>query len=59
LEFVTARIGDDKFGINFALALLHCGKVSRFCHIEASALQFGVQALIVSGNNGLNDCGKI
>ena len=24
--------------------------------IEASALRFGVQALIVSGNNGLNDC---
>jgi hypothetical protein len=46
-------------GLIFALALLHCGKLSRFCHIEASALQFGVQALIVSGNNGLNDCGKI
>jgi hypothetical protein len=38
---------------------LHCGKLSWFCHIEASALQFLRHALIVSGNNGLNDCGKI
>jgi hypothetical protein len=59
LGFVTARIGDDLFGLIFTLALLQCGKVSWFCHIEASALQFVGQALIVSGNNGLNDCGKI
>jgi hypothetical protein len=38
---------------------LRCGKLSWFCHIEASALQFLGHALIVSGNNGLNDCGKI
>jgi hypothetical protein len=38
---------------------LHRGKSSWFCHIEASALQFLGHALIVSGNNGLNDCGKI
>jgi hypothetical protein len=43
-------------GLIFALALLHCGKVSWFCHIEASALRFGVQALIVSGDIGLHDC---
>jgi hypothetical protein len=46
-------------GLIFVLALLHCGKVSWFCHIEASALQFLGHALIVSRNNGLNDCGKI
>jgi hypothetical protein len=46
-------------GSNFALALLHCDKVSWFCHIEASALQFLGHALIVSGNNGLRDCRKI
>jgi hypothetical protein len=44
-------------GLIFVLALLHCGKDSWFCHIEASALQFVVLALIVSGKNGLNDRG--
>jgi len=46
-------------GQSFALALLQCGKVSWFRHIEASALQFVVQALIVSGDNGLNCCCEI
>jgi hypothetical protein len=63
LGFVTARIRDEIFGIHFrsrAVALRQNTVVlsySWFRHIEASALQFGVQALIVSGDNGLIDCG--
>jgi hypothetical protein len=34
--------------------VLHCDKESWFCHIEAPTVGFGVQALIVSGDNGLS-----
>jgi hypothetical protein len=32
--------------------LLHCDKVSWLCHIEAPTVRFGVQALMVLGDNG-------
>jgi hypothetical protein len=35
--------------------VLHCDKASWFRHIEASTIRFAVPALIVSGDNGLND----
>jgi hypothetical protein len=37
-----------------AFAVLHCDKLSWFCHIEAPTVRFPVQALIVSGDNGLS-----
>ena len=41
-------------GLISASSVLHCDKESRFCHIEALTVRFLVQALIVSGDNGLN-----
>jgi hypothetical protein len=38
--------------------VLHCGKSSWFRHIEASTVRFAVPALIVSGDNGLNDAAE-
>jgi hypothetical protein len=38
--------------------VLHCGKASWFRHIEASTVRFAVWALIVSGDNGLNDAAE-
>src|ERR1039457_7186418 len=40
-----------------AFAVLHCDKVSWFGHIEAPTVRFLVQALIVSGDNGLKRSG--
>jgi|ERR1700688_4966757 hypothetical protein len=40
-----------------AFAVLHCDKLSRFCHIEAPTVRFVVRALIVSGDNGLKRSG--
>jgi hypothetical protein len=40
---------------SLGLILLHCDKVSSFRHIEAASLGFALLALIVSGDNGLND----
>jgi hypothetical protein len=40
-----------------AIAVLHCDKLSWFCHIEAPTVRFLVQALIVSGDNGLKRSG--
>jgi len=48
--FVTAPIAAAGFG----LILLHCDKISSFGHIEAARSGFLGQALIVSGDNGLN-----
>jgi hypothetical protein len=40
-------------GLISASSVLHCDKESWFCHIEAPTVRFGVQALIVSSDNGL------
>jgi hypothetical protein len=40
--------------LTFASDVLHCDKVSCFCHIEASTVRSALQALIVSGDNGLS-----
>jgi hypothetical protein len=53
--FVTAPIA----AAVLRLILLHCDKISSFGHIEAARSGFLVQALIVSGDNGLNGCGEI
>jgi hypothetical protein len=34
--------------------MLHCDKAFWFGHIEAPTVRFDVQALIVSGDNGLS-----
>jgi hypothetical protein len=50
--FVTAL---DRPSVEVKIAgfgLLHCDKVSWFCHTEASTVRFVVQALIVSDDNG-------
>jgi hypothetical protein len=39
--------------------VLHCDRVSWFRHIEAPTVRSVVQALIVSGDNGLNGCSGI
>jgi hypothetical protein len=40
--------------VNGGSAMLHCDKVSWFCHIEAPTARFAVLALIVSRGNGLS-----
>jgi hypothetical protein len=42
-----------------AFAVLHCDKVSWLGHIEAPTVRFVVQALIVSGDNGLSKARRI
>jgi hypothetical protein len=42
----------------FGLILLHCDNISSFGHIAAAPVGFLGQALIVSGDNGLNDFGE-
>src|ERR1700722_14209638 len=39
--------------------LLHCDTESWLCHIEAPTVRFGVQALIVLGDNGLGAAATI
>jgi hypothetical protein len=41
-------------GLISAMGVLHCDKLSWFRHIEAPTVRFGVQALIVSDDNGLS-----
>jgi hypothetical protein len=49
LDRSSVRVKISGFG------LLHCDKLSWFCHTEASTVRFVVQALIVSGDNGLGE----
>jgi hypothetical protein len=41
-------------GLVSSASVLHCDKLSWFRHIEALTVGFGVQALMVSGDNGLS-----
>jgi hypothetical protein len=41
-------------GLVSVASVLQCDKLSWFCHIEAPTVRFGVQALTVSGDNGLS-----
>jgi hypothetical protein len=42
-----------------AASLLHCDKVTWFCHIEALPVRLSVQALIVGGDSGFKPSNEL
>jgi hypothetical protein len=42
-----------------ATSLLHCDKVTWFCHIEASPVRLIAQALIVAGDSGFKPSNEL